>query len=53
MYPKQWLRLIKDPVKGIFVPLVVLSFATIIIGTVKYAVPSGHVHPFFVYDLFW
>ncbi|KAH9926628.1 voltage-dependent anion channel-domain-containing protein [Epithele typhae] len=53
LYPRQALRLIKDPVKGIFVPLVVLSFATIIIGLVKYAVPSGHVSPFFVYDLFW
>ena len=53
VYPKQSLRLIKDPVKGIFVPLVVLSFATIIIGTIKYAVPTGHVHPGFIYSLFW
>ncbi|KAM5534137.1 hypothetical protein V8D89_012157 [Ganoderma adspersum] len=53
LYPKQSLRLIKDPVKGIFVPLVVLSFATIIIGTIKYAVPTGHVHPDFIYSLFW
>ncbi|KAI0742252.1 voltage-dependent anion channel-domain-containing protein [Daedaleopsis nitida] len=53
LYPQQSLRLIKDPVKGIFVPLIVLSFATILIGTVKYAVPSGHVHPEFIYALFW
>ena len=53
MYPTQALRLVKDPVKGIFVPLVVLSFATIIIGTIKYAVPSGHVGPGFIYALFW
>ncbi|KAL1705766.1 voltage-dependent anion channel-domain-containing protein [Schizophyllum commune] len=53
IYPRQALRLIKDPVKGIFVPLVVLSFATIIIGTINYAVPSGHVHPGFIYALFW
>ena len=53
VYPQQALRLIKDPVKGIFVPLVVLSFATILIGTVKYAVPGGHVSPGFVYALFW
>ncbi|TFK52714.1 hypothetical protein OE88DRAFT_1292460 [Heliocybe sulcata] len=53
LYPRQALRLIKDPVKGIFVPLCVLSFATIIIGTINYAVPSGHVHPGFIYDLFW
>ncbi|EIW57040.1 uncharacterized protein TRAVEDRAFT_151665 [Trametes versicolor FP-101664 SS1] len=53
VYPMQALRLVKDPVKGIFVPLVVLSFATIIIGTIKYAVPTGHVHPNFIYVLFW
>ncbi|KAK7677832.1 hypothetical protein QCA50_019144 [Cerrena zonata] len=53
LYPKQALRLIKDPVKGVFVPLIVLSFATIIIGTINYAVPTGHVHPNFVYALFW
>ncbi len=53
VYPQQALRLIKDPVKGIFVPLIVLSFATIIIGTIKYAVPTGHVHPDFIYALFW
>ncbi|KAI0328810.1 hypothetical protein GY45DRAFT_1254191 [Cubamyces sp. BRFM 1775] len=53
VYPTQALRLVKDPVKGIFVPLVVLSFATIIIGTIKYAVPSGHVGPGFIYALFW
>ncbi|KAI0665507.1 voltage-dependent anion channel-domain-containing protein [Trametes maxima] len=53
IFPQQALRLVKDPVKGIFVPLVVLSFATIIIGTIKYAVPTGHVHPGFIYSLFW
>ena len=31
----------------------VLSFATIIIGTINYAVPSGHVSPGFIYGLFW
>ncbi|THG96018.1 hypothetical protein EW026_g5735 [Hermanssonia centrifuga] len=53
LYPRQAWRLLKDPVKGIFVPLVVLSFATIIIGTINYAVPSGHVHPDFIYVIFW
>ncbi|CAL1697483.1 unnamed protein product [Somion occarium] len=53
LYPRQALRLIKDPVKGIFVPLIVLSFATILIGTINYAVPTGHVHPNFIYALFW
>ncbi|OBZ74581.1 Malic acid transport protein [Grifola frondosa] len=53
LYPRQALRLITDPVKGIFVPLIVLSFATILIGTIKYAVPTGHVHPDLIYSLFW
>ncbi|KZT18856.1 hypothetical protein NEOLEDRAFT_89147 [Neolentinus lepideus HHB14362 ss-1] len=53
LYPQQALRLIKDPVKGIFVPLCVLSFATIIIGTINYAVPTGHIRPNFIYILFW
>ncbi|KAI0338569.1 hypothetical protein BDW22DRAFT_1432372 [Trametopsis cervina] len=52
LYPRQAWRLLKDPVKGIFVPLIVLSFATILIGTINYAVPS-HVHPGFIYALFW
>ena len=38
VFPRQSLRLIKDPVKGIFVPLVVLSFATILIGTINYGI---------------
>ncbi|THH28722.1 hypothetical protein EUX98_g5462 [Antrodiella citrinella] len=53
VYPRQAWRLIKDPVKGIFVPLVVLSFATIIIGTINYAVPPGYVSVNFIYGLFW
>jgi len=53
IFPRQSLRLIQDPVKGIFVPLIVLSFATIIIGTINYAVPSGHVNPGFIYAIFW
>ncbi|KAF5388724.1 hypothetical protein D9757_004805 [Collybiopsis confluens] len=53
VYPRQAWRLLNDPVKGIFVPLVVLSFATIIIGTINYAVPPGHVSPEFIYALFW
>ncbi|KDQ63100.1 hypothetical protein JAAARDRAFT_168565 [Jaapia argillacea MUCL 33604] len=53
LYPKQAKRLITDPVKGIFVPLCALSFATIIIGTINYLVPSGHVHPEVIYALFW
>jgi hypothetical protein len=43
VYPRQSARLIKDPVKGVFVPLIVLSFATIIIGTINYAVPADYI----------
>ncbi|KIY65024.1 hypothetical protein CYLTODRAFT_380082 [Cylindrobasidium torrendii FP15055 ss-10] len=53
VFPRQALRLIKDPVKGVFVPLVVLSFATIIIGTINYAFPPGHVTADFIYGMFW
>ncbi|KAG9098484.1 hypothetical protein FS749_003713 [Ceratobasidium sp. UAMH 11750] len=53
LYRRQSLRLIVDPVKGVFVPLVVLSFATIIIGTINYAVPIGIISPAAIYVLFW
>ncbi|KXN82849.1 Malic acid transport protein [Leucoagaricus sp. SymC.cos] len=69
VFPRQAYRLLTDPVKGIFVPLIViylfliacqaschrqvLSFATILIGTINYAVPSHHVGPSFIYVLFW
>ncbi|KAK7025554.1 hypothetical protein VNI00_015907 [Paramarasmius palmivorus] len=53
VYPRQAWRLMQDPVKGIFVPLIVLSFATIIIGTINYAVPTGHVSVSLIYGLFW
>ncbi|KAK0201519.1 voltage-dependent anion channel-domain-containing protein [Desarmillaria ectypa] len=53
LYPRQAWRLVQDPVKGVFVPLIVLSFATIIIGTINYAIPSGHVNSEFIYALFW
>ncbi|KAF9779134.1 voltage-dependent anion channel [Thelephora terrestris] len=46
VFLRQSLRLIKDPVKGIFVPLVVLSFTTIIIGMINYGLG-------FIYVLFW
>lgn len=52
VYPQQSLRLIKDPVRGVFVPLIVLSYATIIIGTVNYAHPN-HVSDEFIYVMFW
>lgn len=53
VYPRQAQRLITDPSKNIFVPLVVLSFATLIIGTINYAVVPGYIHPDLVYGLFW
>ncbi|KAI0046501.1 hypothetical protein FA95DRAFT_1493955 [Auriscalpium vulgare] len=53
LYPRQARRLLTDPNKSIFVPLVVLSFATIIIGTINYAVPHHIVSPDAVYVLFW
>ncbi|KAF9265197.1 hypothetical protein L218DRAFT_924327 [Marasmius fiardii PR-910] len=53
IYPRQAWRLLQDPAKSIFVPLIVLSFATIIIGTINYAVPTKHVSPSLTYCLFW
>ncbi|KAI9448713.1 voltage-dependent anion channel-domain-containing protein [Lactarius psammicola] len=53
LYPQQSRRLINDPVKGVFVPLIVLSFATILIGTINYGVIPGHLHPEGIYVLFW
>ncbi|KAH9480669.1 Malic acid transport protein [Psilocybe cubensis] len=53
LYPKRAWRSFTDPVASIFVPLIVLSFATIVIGTVNYAVPLGHVSLNFTYALFW
>lgn len=53
LYPQQSRRLINDPVKGVFVPLIVLSFATIIIGTINYGAIPGHLHPDEIYVLFW
>ncbi|THH29203.1 hypothetical protein EUX98_g4985 [Antrodiella citrinella] len=55
LYPRQARRLVTDPGKGIFVPLMVLSFATIIIGTVNYTLPGGGVNlsPTVLYALFW
>lgn len=71
VYPEHAKKLILDPAKGIFVPLVVgllyaffssdlltalqvLSFATIIIGTVNYHVGNNvHAPPMVLYSLFW
>lgn len=38
---------------GVFVPMFCLSFGTIIIGTVGYAVPDGVVTSDFAYRLYW
>ncbi|KAH9989571.1 voltage-dependent anion channel [Russula vinacea] len=53
VYPQQSRRLINDPVKGVFVPLIVLSFATIVIGTINYGVIPGHISADGIYVLFW
>ncbi|CAE6519040.1 unnamed protein product [Rhizoctonia solani] len=52
-FRRQSLRLLSDPVKGIFVPLSVLSLATILIGTINYAVPAGIIHADGIYAMFW
>ncbi|KAH8107242.1 voltage-dependent anion channel-domain-containing protein [Cristinia sonorae] len=54
LYPRQAVRLVLDPGKGIFVPLIVLSFATIIIGTVNYTAGGDvNLSPTVIYALFW
>lgn len=45
LFPSQSIRLVKDPVKGVFVPLVVLSFATIVIGISQYGVGDFEIVP--------
>ncbi|TIB01119.1 hypothetical protein E3P96_02463 [Wallemia ichthyophaga] len=54
LFPSQSLRLVRDPVKGVFVPLIVLSFATIVIGISQYGVKDfGVVTPEALVVLFW
>ncbi|KAI0284471.1 voltage-dependent anion channel-domain-containing protein [Russula brevipes] len=53
LYPQQSRRLINDPVKGLFVPIIVLSFGTIIIGIIKYGAIPGHISPNGIHVLFW
>ncbi|KAI0093302.1 voltage-dependent anion channel-domain-containing protein [Irpex rosettiformis] len=53
LYPRQARRLVTDSAKCIYVPLMLLSFATIIIGTINYAIPRKTVGPNFIYVLFW
>jgi hypothetical protein len=52
VYPRQALRLIKDPVRGVFVPLSVLSFATLLIGSTNTVAPY-RLSPEVIYALFW
>lgn len=44
-FRKQFLRLVKDPVRGVFVPLSSLNFAIIIIGFKQYLVIPGCKRP--------
>ncbi|KAI0290293.1 voltage-dependent anion channel-domain-containing protein [Russula brevipes] len=53
LYPQQSWRLINDPVKGLFVPIIALPFGTIIIGIIKYGAIPGHISPDGIYVLFW
>ncbi|KAI0028289.1 voltage-dependent anion channel [Vararia minispora EC-137] len=53
LYPRQAIRLITDPTKNIFIPLFVLSIATLIIGAIKYGVSPGIIRPTVIYALFW
>jgi len=52
LFPRQSWRLINDPSKSVFVPVIVLSYGTIIIGTINYAYPH-HVGRNLIYVLFW
>lgn len=49
---RAWSRL-QHPIHGISVPLMVVSFATIIVGTINYDVAYGHVSLNCIYALFW
>ncbi|KAK0219452.1 voltage-dependent anion channel-domain-containing protein [Armillaria nabsnona] len=52
-YPRLARSRLHDPIQGIFVPLMVVSFATIIVGTINYDVTYGHVNSNLIYALFW
>lgn len=47
-----WTRL-QDPIQGIFVPLMVVSFATIVVGTIDYDMSYGRISSNLIYALFW
>ncbi|KAK0452754.1 voltage-dependent anion channel-domain-containing protein [Desarmillaria tabescens] len=53
LFPRHAWTLLQDPIQGIFVPLMVLSLATIVIGTVDYDMTYGHVGSDLIYALFW
>ncbi|KAK0489454.1 voltage-dependent anion channel-domain-containing protein [Armillaria novae-zelandiae] len=53
LFPRHAWTLLQDPIQGIFVPLMVLSLATIVIGTVDYDITYGHIGPDLIYALFW
>ncbi|KAK0202326.1 voltage-dependent anion channel-domain-containing protein [Desarmillaria ectypa] len=53
LFPRHAWTLLKDPIQGIFVPLMVLSFATIVVGTVDYNITYGHISSDLIYALFW
>jgi tellurite resistance protein TehA-like permease len=53
LYPKQAKRLVTDSGKNIFIPLMILSFATIVIGIINYGVQPGVLGKDTGYILFW
>ncbi|KZV70721.1 hypothetical protein PENSPDRAFT_578977 [Peniophora sp. CONT] len=53
LYPRQAKRLVTDSGKNIFIPLMILSFATIIIGIINYGVTPGVLARDSAYILFW
>ncbi|VDB94276.1 unnamed protein product [Peniophora sp. CBMAI 1063] len=53
LYPRQAKRLVTDPAKNIYVPLVVLSYATLLIGAINYDQVPVDVRPDLAYILFW
>ncbi|KZV64733.1 hypothetical protein PENSPDRAFT_656325 [Peniophora sp. CONT] len=53
LYPRQAKRLVTDPSKNIYVPLVVLSYATLLIGAINYDQVPDNVRSDLAYILFW
>jgi len=53
LYPRHARKVITDPSTGIYVPLISLSFATVVIGTINFIIQTGHTATTFVFVMFW